>query len=39
MGVPIKKDEVPAVAQPALLPAPAIASAAMTLDKSKKRKR
>ncbi|KAL6924647.1 hypothetical protein ACHAPO_005576 [Fusarium lateritium] len=39
MGVPIKKDEVPAVAQPALLPAAPISSAAMTLDKSKKRKR
>ncbi|OBS18383.1 hypothetical protein FPOA_10110 [Fusarium poae] len=39
MGVPIKKDEVPAVAQPALLPAAPISSATMTLDKSKKRKR
>ncbi|CAG1972334.1 hypothetical protein SNK03_008479 [Fusarium graminearum] len=39
MGVPIKKDEVPAVAQPALLPAAPIASAATTMDKSKKRKR
>ncbi|KAJ4108988.1 hypothetical protein NW765_003867 [Fusarium oxysporum] len=39
MGVPIKKDEVTAVVQPALLPAAPIAAAAMTLDKSKKRKR
>ncbi|KAH7188608.1 uncharacterized protein B0J16DRAFT_97657 [Fusarium flagelliforme] len=38
MGVPIAKDEVPAVAQPALLPAAPIA-AAMAGDKSKKRKR
>ncbi|KAG5754776.1 hypothetical protein H9Q69_014213 [Fusarium xylarioides] len=39
MGVPIKKDEVTAVVQPALLPAAPIAAAAMTMDKSKKRKR
>lgn len=39
MGVPIKKEEVPAVVQPALLPAAPIAAATMTTDKSKKRKR
>ncbi|KAM5342624.1 hypothetical protein ACJ41O_013590 [Fusarium nematophilum] len=39
MGVPIKKDEVPAVVPPALLPAAPIAAATMTADKSKKRKR
>ncbi|KAJ4250528.1 hypothetical protein NW762_011782 [Fusarium torreyae] len=39
MGVPIKKDEIPAVVQPALLPAAPIAAATMTMDKSKKRKR
>ncbi|KAI8714311.1 hypothetical protein NCS52_01150800 [Fusarium sp. LHS14.1] len=39
MGVPIKKEEVPAVVQPALLPAAPIAAATMTADKSKKRKR
>ncbi|KAG5655758.1 hypothetical protein KAF25_008877 [Fusarium avenaceum] len=39
MGVPIKKDEVTPVAQPALLPAAPIATATMTMDKSKKRKR
>ncbi|KAK2589507.1 hypothetical protein QQS21_012816 [Conoideocrella luteorostrata] len=39
MGVPIKKDEVTAPSQPALLPAAPITTAAMTADKSKKRKR
>ncbi|CAM1508418.1 Fc.00g052660.m01.CDS01 [Cosmosporella sp. VM-42] len=39
MGVPIKKDEVPAVVQQALLPAAPISAAASTADKSKKRKR
>ncbi|KAG5979960.1 hypothetical protein E4U55_004541 [Claviceps digitariae] len=40
MGVPIKKDEVTAPSQPALLPAASITTAAMTAaDKNKKRKR
>lgn len=39
MGVPIKKDDAPIASQPTLLPAAPIATAAMTLDKSKKRKR
>jgi hypothetical protein len=39
MGVPIKKDEVTAPAQPALLPAAPITTAAMAADKAKKRKR
>ncbi|OAA51965.1 Zn(2)-C6 fungal-type DNA-binding domain protein [Metarhizium rileyi] len=39
MGVPIKKEEVAAPPQPALLPAAPITTAAMTTDKAKKRKR
>ncbi|KAI9158713.1 transcriptional regulatory protein [Paramyrothecium foliicola] len=40
MGVPIKKDEMPAPAQPSLLPAAPIAAAtALIADKAKKRKR
>lgn len=39
MGVPIKKDEVAAPLQPALLPAAPITTAAMAADKAKKRKR
>ncbi|KAH7008107.1 hypothetical protein EDB80DRAFT_428037 [Ilyonectria destructans] len=40
MGVPIlKKDEIAPIAQPALLPAAPISAGAMTIDKSKKRKR
>ncbi|KEY65474.1 hypothetical protein S7711_08313 [Stachybotrys chartarum IBT 7711] len=40
MGVPIKKDDVPLMVQPALLPAAPIATAsAIAADKAKKRKR
>ncbi|KPM37002.1 hypothetical protein AK830_g9561 [Neonectria ditissima] len=40
MGVPIaKKDEIAQMVQPALLPAAPISAGAMTIDKSKKRKR
>jgi hypothetical protein len=39
MGVPIKKDEILAPVQPALLPAAPISAGAMTIDKAKKRKR
>ncbi|KJZ80536.1 hypothetical protein HIM_00386 [Hirsutella minnesotensis 3608] len=39
MGVPIKKEEALISAQPALLPAAPITTAAMTVDKAKKRKR
>lgn len=39
MGVPIVKDDALLPAQPALLPAAPITTAAMTADKSKKRKR
>lgn len=40
MGVPLSKDEAPTIVQPALLPAaPIAAAAAVTIDKSKKRKR
>ena len=40
MGVPIKKEDIPAVPQPVLLPgAPITSMTATTLDKSKKRKR
>lgn len=39
MGVPISKDDAALPAQPALLPAAPITTAAMTADKSKKRKR
>ncbi|KAI5461190.1 hypothetical protein BGZ63DRAFT_414030 [Mariannaea sp. PMI_226] len=39
MGVPIKKEEIVAPAQPALLPAAPISAGAMVADKAKKRKR
>lgn len=39
MGVPLKKDDAPPSIQPTLLPAAPISTAAMTADKSKKRKR
>lgn len=39
MGVPLKHEEAPAFTQPTLLPAAPITTGAMTVDKSKKRKR